>query len=128
MSDDAAVHGTGSRLPLVVGDTTELPTDSDVGRGGSIWRLEPADRDLDANVIALPPGDAIDSHAGPNLGVLIHVLAGSGTLTTEASEIPLTVGALVWLPPTSQRRFVAGDAGLTYFSVHQRKPRLNISA
>ncbi len=95
---------------------------------GAVWRLTPADRSLDANIIRLPPGDEIARHDGPELDVLIHVLEGSGTLVTETGEIPLTPGALVWLPPRSSRRFVAGADGLRYFSVHGRKPGLSIGA
>lgn len=112
-------------LPRIVGDSGaagELAP----GRGGSAWRLEPADRGLDANVIVLPPGDAIAEHEGPDLDVLIHVLAGSGALGTEGGEIPLAPGALVWLPPRSRRRVEAGAEGLRYFSVHRRKQGLSI--
>ena len=94
---------------------------------GAVWRLTPAERSLDANIIRLPPRDEIARHDGPELDVLIHVIDGSGTLETEAGEIALTPGALVWLPPRSPRRFVAGAGGLRYFSVHRRKPGLSIS-
>lgn len=95
---------------------------------GAVWRLTPAERSLDANIIRLPPGDEIARHHGPDLDVLIHVIDGSGTLETETGEIALTPGALVWLPPRSSRRFIAGADGLRYFSVHRRKPGLWISA
>jgi quercetin dioxygenase-like cupin family protein len=126
MSSDEEL-AVATNLPRLVGNTGELPPETAPGRGGSVWQLKPATRDLDANVITLLAGDAIETHNGPSLDVLIHVLAGSGTLTTEASEVALCVGDLVWLPPRSQRRFQAGPDGLTYFSVHQRKPSLFIS-
>jgi len=109
-------------LPRIVGDTSALP----MSRGGSAWQLDPATRGLDANIIDLPPGDEIAAHAGPDLDVLIHVLTGSGVLETDGGEIALDAGALVWLPPRSRRRFVAGPGGIRYFSVHQRKPGLSI--
>ncbi|WP_309131820.1 DUF2249 domain-containing protein [Brevibacterium sp.] len=95
---------------------------------GSVWQLRPQRRSLDANVIALTPGDEIREHVGPDLDVLIHVLSGTGTLTTELTEIRLEPGQIVWLPRRSHRRFVAGDQGLRYFSVHQRKQGLSISS
>ncbi|MFB8388005.1 cupin domain-containing protein [Microbacterium sp. NPDC055910] len=110
--------------PRVVGDTSRLPSI----RGGSAWRLEPPTRGLDANVIDLPPGDEIRNHVGPALDVLIHVLAGDGSLETDDGSIPLAVGTIVWLPPHSTRRFLAGPHGLRYFSVHQRKPGLTIAS
>lgn len=114
-------------LPRVVVDTTELTTKSADARG-SVWQLEPGARDLDSNIIVLPPHEEIGQHVGPDLDVLILVLQGSGELQTELDVIPLQQGSLLWLPRKSQRRFVAGPDGLQYFTVHQRKPTLNISA
>lgn len=118
---DAADHDD---LPRIVGDTSEMPM---LG-GGSAWRLEPPERGLDANIIDLPPDDEIARHDGPDLDVLIHVLTGSGILETAAGEFHLDPGTLVWLPPRSQRRIVAGPGGLRYFSVHRRKPGLSIGS
>lgn len=119
---------TRATLPRVVGHTGTLPVETAPGRGGSVWQLTPAARDLDANVISLLPGGAIETHDGPGLDVLLHILAGSGTLGTETGQVPLAPGALIWLPRRSQRRFDAGPEGLRYLSVHQRKPALSISA
>ncbi|WP_101574648.1 cupin domain-containing protein [Brevibacterium sp. 239c] len=96
---------------------------------GSVWQLQPQQRDLDANIIALSPGGEIKEHVGPGLDVLIHILDGAGTLETELTTIPLTPGQIVWLPRRSRRRFLADDAlGLRYFSVHQRKQGLTITS
>lgn len=110
-----------ANLPRLVGDALGAS-----GPAGSVWRLDPAERGLDANVIVLPAGDEIRSHTGPELDVLIVVLAGSGILETEADAVALEPGGIIWLPARSQRRFVAGDEGLRYFSVHGRKPGLGI--
>lgn len=99
----------------------------DADASGSIWRLEPSQRDLDANVIALPPGGGITRHNGPSLDVLLHVLDGSGTLETELDEVALAPGDIVWLPRGSERRFLAGPDGIRYLTVHHRKPLLNIT-
>lgn len=129
--DDHRVRVTkraSTALPRVVADTTTLLETSDQQAGGSIWQLEPGARGLDSNIIALPPNAEIAEHIGPNLDVLIFVLAGAGELYTELSTIPLEYGALVWLPRKAQRRIAAGPEGLRYLTVHQRKPTLNISA
>ena len=112
-------------LPRVLVDTTAVtadPATTDVA--GAAWKLEIRQRDLDSNVIALPPGGGIDAHAGPDLDVLIHVLAGSGQLVTELTTINLTPGALVWMPRGSRRQFAAGADGLRYLTVHQRRQSL----
>jgi quercetin dioxygenase-like cupin family protein len=115
------MDATAADLPRIVGDAL-LST----GPGGSVWKLDPADRSLDAPVIMLPPGDEIQTHTGPALDIVIVVLSGSGTLETASDPIALAPGGIVWLPARSQRRFVAGPNGLRYFSVHARKPGLGI--
>lgn len=103
-------------------DTTEVAAAvGEPGVAGAIWRLEPDERELDANVIALPAGGGIAEHVGGDLDVLIHVVAGSGSLRTDGGEIALEPGALVYLPHRSRRAIVAGPGGLRYLSVHKRK-------
>jgi uncharacterized protein (DUF2249 family)/quercetin dioxygenase-like cupin family protein len=112
-------------LPRVLVDTNAIsggPAANDAI--GAAWRLQPRERDLDSNVIALPPGEGIGAHAGPDLDVLVHILGGSGTLTTELGPIELEAGQLVWLPRRSHRQFTAGPDGLRYLTVHQRRQAL----
>jgi uncharacterized protein (DUF2249 family)/quercetin dioxygenase-like cupin family protein len=116
---------TTTPLPRVLADTSVLTgPDESPDASGAVWKLQLRERDLDANVVAIPAGGAIDAHAGPELDVLLHVLAGAGRLTTEQGEVELRPGALVWLPRRSRRQFTAGPAGLRYLSVHQRRQAL----
>jgi len=117
-------------LPRMLADTTALHTAADLNAdaGGAVWRLEPATRQLDANVIRLRPDTQIEAHIGPDLDVLLHVLHGSGHIVTVSDPIAVQAGAVVWLPRRSQRAILAGPDGLTYLSVHPRRPALNISA
>jgi len=108
-------------VPRLVGDAF-----ADAAAAGSVWKLDPAERGLDANVIVLPAGDEIGTHVGPALDVLIVVLEGSGALETETGVVALEPGGIIWLPAHSRRRFVAGADGVRYFSVHARKPSLSI--
>jgi len=110
-------------LPRILLDTTALP-DTDPDALGALWKLTMTPRDLDSNVIALTGGGTIESHAGPDLDVMLHVLAGSGTLTTETGTIDLAPGYVVWLPRRSQRAFSAGPDGLRYLTVHQKRQSL----
>ncbi len=119
---DAETAASANEKPRIVGDAFT----ASAAEAGSAWKLDAAERGLDANVIVLPAGDEIQRHVGPELDVLIVVLAGSGTLETETDAVPLGPGGIVWLPARSQRRFIASAAGLRYFSVHQRKPGLGI--
>ncbi|MGI8459711.1 MAG: DUF2249 domain-containing protein [Propionibacteriaceae bacterium] len=112
-------------LPRVVVDTTTITADTTAANVIEVaWKLQARERDLDSNIIALPPGGKIDAHTWPDLDVLIHVLAGSGQLVTELDTIDLTPGALLWMPRRSRRQFTASDQGLRYLTVHQRRQAL----
>jgi uncharacterized RmlC-like cupin family protein len=83
-------------LPQILVNTaaTAGPDGADVT--GAVWKLPIAERDLDSNIVALAPGGGIDAHTGPDLDVLIHVLSGSGRLTTELDvHVALKPGDLV---------------------------------
>lgn len=112
-------------LPSVlcdIGTLTATPATS----GGAAWRLAEPGRQLDANVVRLPPGERIDTHAEPDLDVLLLVLAGDGTIGTENGPEPLSGGTLLWLPHGSSRSLTAGDTGLSYLTVHRRRPGMRI--
>jgi uncharacterized protein (DUF2249 family) len=113
-------------LPRVLADTTALGA-LETGEARVAWKLEMRERDLDSNIIALDPGAVIDAHAGPDVDVLIHVLAGSGQLTTEVDTLELKGGSLIWLPRRSRRQFAAGPDGLRYLTVHQRRQALTLT-
>jgi quercetin dioxygenase-like cupin family protein len=113
-------------LPRVLVNTGADLDASDVT--GAAWKLQARDRDLDSNVVVLPPGDGIDAHTGPDLDVLIHVIAGSGHLTTELGTVELVPGALLWLPRRARRQFSAGPDGLRYLTVHKRRQALVLEA
>ena len=120
---------TSTPLPHVLVNTADVidnaQTDGAAPQAtGAVWKLQARDRDLDSNIIALPAGGAIDKHNGPDLDVLIHVLAGNGELATENGIVQLTPGALVWLPRRSRRQFTAGPSGLQYLTIHQRRQSL----
>lgn len=96
--------------------------------GGVRWKLTEPARQLDANVVHLPAGRAVDTHAEPELDVLFLVVGGSGVLTTEEGEQELAEGALCWLPRGAVRRLSAGPGGLSYLTVHRRRPGMRIGS
>lgn len=112
--------------PRVLYDLQPLTVHPQTAPSGVVWRLAEAGRQLDANILNLPAGQCIDTHAEPDLDVLLVVLAGSGTLTTQDGELPLTPGAVVWLPRGSKRSLAAGSEGLSYLTTHQRRPGMQI--
>ena len=118
---------TTTPLPRILVDTGDL-AESSLDATGAAWKLDVRRRDLDANLIALQPHATIGTHLGPELDVLIHVVAGTGQLATETALLELEPGALVWLPRRSQRAFSAGPQGLRYLTVHQRRQALVLNA
>ncbi len=117
---------TSAALPRTLGNSAELtaaPTDAaDVA-----WKLQSRDRHLDANLIRLAAGGTIARHTGGEVDVLVHILAGSGTIGTEGDDVNVTAGDLLWLPRFSQRSYAAGPDGLSYLTVHtHREPSLTI--
>lgn len=117
---------TATTPPRKLGNTAEL-TRADVDAADVAWKLQSADRHLDSNLIRLAPDGEIGEHAGGEVDVLVHVVAGDGTLGTEAGDVPVTAGDLLWLPRRSRRSFRAGSGGLSYLTVHtHREPSLTI--
>ncbi|ATG54649.1 cupin [Brachybacterium ginsengisoli] len=95
-------------------------------RRGAVWSITEPERELDSNLIRLPPGDGIPSHLGAEVDTLVHVVRGSGTLLGEDGEEPLRPGDVALLPRRTVRGFRAGPDGLEYLTVHRRRQSLQI--
>ena len=115
---------TATALPRVLGEVTAATAGDDPGAGGVMWTLSPRRRDLDSTIVRLRPDTAVEAHTGPELDVLVVVLAGTGRMVTETDPVEIRSGDLVWLPRRSRRGFIAGPDGLGYLTVHQRRQAL----
>lgn len=93
---------------------------------GALWKLAEPGRQLDANVVHMPAHQRVETHTEPHLDVLLLVVAGYGSLDAGDGTVRLTAGALCWLPHGSTRRITAGGQGLTYLTVHRRRPGMQI--
>lgn len=96
------------------------------GADGVAWTLT-AEADLNANLVHLEPGSAIETHTNHELDVLLVVTEGEGRLTVEANPHNLTAGTLAHIPKGTSRRIEAGAGGLTYLSIHRRRGSLGLS-
>ncbi|WP_217254910.1 hypothetical protein [Streptomyces sp. AC602_WCS936] len=124
---DAAGTPTGNApLPRVLCDTAELLSLGDDAAAGALWRLAEPGRQLDANVVRVPAGGRVGTHTEPDLDVLLLVLDGAAALVCADGERPLRTGALTWLPHGSARGVAAGPDGVTYLTVHRRRPGMRI--
>ncbi|GAA2246145.1 hypothetical protein GCM10010232_36590 [Streptomyces amakusaensis] len=95
-------------------------------RGGALWRLAAQGRQLDANLVRVPPGEGVPVHVEPDLDVLLCVVTGDGELETDAGRQPLAAGAVAWLPHGTRRAVSAGREGLVYVTAHRRRPGMSI--
>ncbi|MFE2493120.1 cupin domain-containing protein [Streptomyces scopuliridis] len=93
-------------------------------RGGALWRLAEAGRQLDADVVRLAPGATVEEHVEPDLDVLLLVIEGTGWLGSGTSRRPMEARSVVWLPRVAPRALVAGPDGLVYLTVRQRRQAL----
>ncbi|MER6345018.1 cupin domain-containing protein [Streptomyces sp. NPDC001595] len=121
---DGAREPSGAGQPQVLCDVVSLSA-TPVAPGGAQWKLAEPGRQLDANLIRVPPGGGVPPHIEPELDVLVLVVAGDGTLATDPPQ-PLTAGSLIWLPRGAARSVTAGKEGLAYVTVHRRRPGMQI--
>ncbi|BDD76807.1 hypothetical protein GCM10010095_39570 [Streptomyces anthocyanicus] len=126
-AEDGGSPGTaGPPLPRVLCDTAELLSLGGDAPAGALWKLAEPGRQLDANVVRLPAGGRVDTHTEPDLDVLLLVLEGAARLDSSDGEHPLRAGVLTWLPHGSTRAVLAGPDGVTYLTVHRRRPGMRI--
>lgn len=118
-------HSGSAPVAHVLCDTAALAAISP-GRSGAVWRLAESGRQLDANVVSIPPGGRVETHVEPELDVLLLVVAGDGTLLRPDEPLPIGEGSLVWLPHGATRGLAAGTRGLAYLTVHARRPGMRI--
>ncbi|MFI6208077.1 cupin domain-containing protein [Streptomyces sp. NPDC051041] len=124
LADDGVPDPAGGPVPRVLLETGSLEALGPAA--GAVWRLAEPGRQLDANVVRLPPGRRVGTHIEPDLDVLLLVVAGGGTLVTSEGSLPLGEGSLTWLPHGSARGLVAGERGLSCLTVHRRRPGMTI--
>lgn len=101
---------------------------ADPGSTAILWRLTETGRQLDANLMHLAGDDRVGLHGEPDLDVLLVVVAGTACITTADDLLPLTPGTAVWLPRGCTRSIAAGDGGVSYLTVHQRRPGMRIGS
>lgn len=110
----------GAELPIA--DLTGLVYSDGTG---AIWSL-PHGGDLDANVVRVAAGGAIDEHVNDEVDVLIAVWSGTGDLTVDGESVPLQPGVVASIARGLPRAVYAGTGDLLYLSVHRRRGPMGI--
>src|SRR5438105_12935497 len=87
---------------------------------GAVWSL-PHGGELDANLVRLGAGAAIDEHCNEEVDVLVLVRSGDGEVVVGGKAHQISRGHLVLIPRGSRRAIHAGGHGLIYMSIHRRR-------
>lgn len=93
---------------------------------GPLWGL--ASGDLNATLLAWPPGHRLEEHTNEERDVLLVVLEGDGAAIVDGYERPLAAGKALLIEKGRSRSIQAGDAGIRYLSVHLRRGGLQIES
>jgi quercetin dioxygenase-like cupin family protein len=89
------------------------------GAAGPLWGMQ--SDDLNATLLAWPPGGGVAEHVNDHLEVLMVVLDGSARVTLDAEGHELAAGQLLLIPRGVARSVTAGPSGVRYLSVHRRR-------
>jgi quercetin dioxygenase-like cupin family protein len=92
---------------------------------GPLWGM--ASSDLNATLLAWPPGHELVEDTNTELDVLLIVLEGGGVATVDEQEHPLVPGSALLVQKGSSRAIRAGAEGVRYVSVHRRRGPLQIA-
>jgi len=91
---------------------------------GPLWGAETDD--LNATLLAWPPGSGPSEHVNSERDLLLVVLSGSATVKVEGEARAIAAGQAIVIEKGSARRITAGPEGVRYLSVHARRPPLQI--
>lgn len=78
--------------PRVLTQVSEVLREAPADQRGALWRLATDQRQLDANIVRLPPDAQVAAHLEPRLDVLLYVIEGSGRLVGEGGPEAAPVG------------------------------------
>ena len=96
---------------------------ADEGRG-PLWGT--ASDDLNATLLAWPPGEATPEHVNESRDVLVVVLAGDGVIEIDGEPLAVRAGTCALVEKGRRRRLTAGADGIRYLTVHLRRGGLEL--
>ena len=92
---------------------------------GPLWGM--ASAELNATLLAWPPGHEVIDDAASEIDVLLIVLEGGGTAKVDGQEHSLMPGSALLVDRGRTRAIRAGGEGLRYLSVHRRRGLLQVA-
>jgi mannose-6-phosphate isomerase-like protein (cupin superfamily) len=91
---------------------------------GPLWGI--ASTDLNATLLAWPPGHVVPEHVNAELDVLVVVLSGDACAIVDGEPHEIAAGSALLIALGARRRITAGAGGVRYLSVHRRRGPLQI--
>jgi quercetin dioxygenase-like cupin family protein len=105
--------------------TADEPVDLAALSGtGPLWGT--ATEDLNATLLAWPPGHVLAEHVNRERDVLLVVVAGSAAVRLDDAEHVLEAPSAVVIPKGRRRSITAGPGGVRYLTAHLVRPGLEI--
>jgi len=112
-----------ARLPRVV--MLDLVPDGLTIGDGVHWTLEDG-WDFNMNLVHLDPGSSVAAHVNNALDLAVVVLSGAGQIRINKNLYALVPHVLAAVPRGAERAIEAGEAGITYVTLHRRRGPLEI--
>jgi quercetin dioxygenase-like cupin family protein len=100
---------------------------SAIGRTGVIWTLK-GSGDLNANMVRFETGGGVGEHVNDKVDVIFVGVSGSGSVSVDGEEHPLSNGTMVFVPRGARRSTRATSEDFAYLSVHSRRGPLQIGS
>lgn len=95
------------------------------GGSGVVWTLEESEQ-LNANLVRFEAGDGVGEHVNEEVDVVFIGVSGSGLVSVDGEEHPVSPGTLVFAPKGTRRSTRAASGGFAYLTVHRRRGPLRI--
>ena len=92
-----------------------------------VWTLE-GSGDLNTNLVRFEAGRGVGEHVNDEVDVLIVGVSGSGLVSVDGEEHPLSNGLMVFVPRGARRYTRAMSNDFVYLSAHRRRGPLRIGS
>ncbi len=96
-------------------------------QAGAVWTLRGSE-DLNANLVRFAFGRGVDEHTNAEVDVIFVGVSGSGVVTIDADEHPLSAGTLAFVPKGTRRSTRSTSEDFVYLTVHSRRGPLQIGS
>ena len=94
-------------------------------RSGVVWALRGSE-DLNANLVRFASGRGVDEHTNTEVDVIFVGVSGSGVVTIDGDEHPLSAGTVAFVPKGTRRSTRSTSEAFAYLTVHCRRGPLRI--